>query len=185
MYVCTCRWCEWVCVCVMYICTYDCCELINEWMFNNTPARKQIGYWVSEQGRCMKWSWSLCLCNRYAMLDIYTHLVSIPGCFYLPHLSDSGTSRNAREVGVSNTGQCFGKLLSQASKYPLSDMYYTQANSPNFDHTYSSDFEQKNSPNFEQTGKSNFEQTGKSNFEQTNSPMFNRHIVQTLNRQLV
>ena len=25
-----------------------------EWMFNDTPARKQIGYWVSEQGRCMK-----------------------------------------------------------------------------------------------------------------------------------
>ena len=26
-----------------------------EWMFNDTPACKQIGYWVSEQGRCMKW----------------------------------------------------------------------------------------------------------------------------------
>ena len=23
-------------------------------MFNDTPARKQISYWVSEQGRCMK-----------------------------------------------------------------------------------------------------------------------------------
>ena len=30
-------------------------EWINEWMFNDTPAWKQIGYWVSEQGRCMKW----------------------------------------------------------------------------------------------------------------------------------
>ena len=25
-------------------------EWMNEWMFNDTPARKQIGYWVSEQG---------------------------------------------------------------------------------------------------------------------------------------
>ena len=24
-------------------------------MFNDTPARKPISYWVSEQGRCMKW----------------------------------------------------------------------------------------------------------------------------------
>ena len=22
---------------------------MNEWMFNDTPARKQIGYWVSEK----------------------------------------------------------------------------------------------------------------------------------------
>ena len=28
---------------------------MNELMFNNTPARKQIDYWVSEQSRCMKW----------------------------------------------------------------------------------------------------------------------------------
>ena len=28
---------------------------MNEWMFNDTPPWKPIGYWVSEQGRCMKW----------------------------------------------------------------------------------------------------------------------------------
>ena len=26
---------------------------MNEWMFNDTPAQKQIGYCVSEQGRCV------------------------------------------------------------------------------------------------------------------------------------
>ena len=30
-------------------------EWMNEWMFNDTPAQKHIGYWVSEQGKCMKW----------------------------------------------------------------------------------------------------------------------------------
>ena len=28
-------------------------EWMNEWMFNDTLAQKPIGYWVSEQGRCM------------------------------------------------------------------------------------------------------------------------------------
>ena len=30
--------------------------------FNDTPARKQIGYWVSEQGRCMKWFYLMKMC---------------------------------------------------------------------------------------------------------------------------
>ena len=30
-------------------------EWMNEWMFNDTPAQKPIGYWVSEQGKCIKW----------------------------------------------------------------------------------------------------------------------------------
>ena len=29
-------------------------EIMNEWMFNDTPARKQIDYWVSEQGYQIK-----------------------------------------------------------------------------------------------------------------------------------
>ena len=27
----------------------------HEWMFNDTQHEKQIGYWVSEKGKCMKW----------------------------------------------------------------------------------------------------------------------------------
>ena len=28
---------------------------MNECMFNDTQHEKQIGYWMSEQGKCMKW----------------------------------------------------------------------------------------------------------------------------------
>ena len=47
---------------------------MNQWMFNDTPARKPIGYWVSEQGRCMKWYMYLTITHTHIYIYTYTHI---------------------------------------------------------------------------------------------------------------